>query len=604
MSLSLSLTMEWQPPRHPEHQGCCGWREGAQCYDMSSSPTDVSGGASRAWFRLGALAVILLVAAALRVPGLTSAPPGLNQDEAANAWNAWCLLKTGHDAYGVTWPIFYMRALGENRCTSYMYLVVPFQALGGLNVWTTRLPAAVGGVVTVLLVYWIASRLSDRVTGLAAAALLALNPWHIQLSRLGLEASIVPLQVAAGLAAVLWARLPPGDAQRPTVWWKALAAGLIAGAACYGYPAARLFLPLLLAGLVLVTAAAWWRLARTRRGALAVGAFGLGFAVTFGPLLYQHIAHPELIGRRAMIGAIWEDVDSPAVRAGKVLTRYADHFGLDFLFVAGDRHEMQWPSGFGALSWYVLPLLLTGIGVSLVRARRSSAARLLLLLLVLYPVGDCLYKHDAYFTADGVEHMSLNVLRSAPGLVGLMLLAAVGLVAAGRAVAQRVPRAAIGVAVASVTVAFVLDARFVLYFFGAHTQQPVVQHDFCVDLMTACQWLRPRFAAADAVFITGTDYLMPYIVTLVGLDYDPQRWFHEPREMRTYQDWEHFVRIGKMRFLYEPPDLAAVKALQQNGRPDHVILIMRPHEARMPNPSEVIYLPNGRPALVLYDLTM
>lgn len=85
------------------------------------------------------LAAIVVVGALLRLPGLTSAPPGLNQDEACNAWNAWCLLQTGRDEWGEPWPVFCMRAMGEYRSTLYAYVLVPFQAVGGLNVWTTRL---------------------------------------------------------------------------------------------------------------------------------------------------------------------------------------------------------------------------------------------------------------------------------------------------------------------------------------------------------------------------------------------------------------------------------------------------------------------------------
>jgi len=88
------------------------------------------------------LALILLVASALRLPGLDRMPAGLQQDEAANEWNAYCLLKTGCDQVGVRWPIFYIRALGENRSALFVYLLLPFQALGGLNLWTGRLPAA------------------------------------------------------------------------------------------------------------------------------------------------------------------------------------------------------------------------------------------------------------------------------------------------------------------------------------------------------------------------------------------------------------------------------------------------------------------------------
>ena len=58
----------------------------------------------------GLLLAILLVGGALRLWRLGESPPGLNVDEAANAWNAYCLLKTGIDQYGVSWPIFCARA--------------------------------------------------------------------------------------------------------------------------------------------------------------------------------------------------------------------------------------------------------------------------------------------------------------------------------------------------------------------------------------------------------------------------------------------------------------------------------------------------------------
>ena len=65
------------------------------------------------------------------------------QDEAANAWNAWCLLRTGADSAGVRWPIFHSRFLGvENSSLLFVYGLLPFQTIGGLGIWTTRLAAA------------------------------------------------------------------------------------------------------------------------------------------------------------------------------------------------------------------------------------------------------------------------------------------------------------------------------------------------------------------------------------------------------------------------------------------------------------------------------
>jgi 4-amino-4-deoxy-L-arabinose transferase-like glycosyltransferase len=136
------------------------------------------------WRKAGFLLIcITLLGAGLRLYNLRQSPPGFNQDEAANAWNAWCLLKTGKDQHGVSWPIFYTKSLGGNSSTLFIYAIIPFQAIGGLNIVTTRLPGAVGGIITILLIYYVGRRLFNEATGLWAALLLTLNPWHLQQSR-------------------------------------------------------------------------------------------------------------------------------------------------------------------------------------------------------------------------------------------------------------------------------------------------------------------------------------------------------------------------------------------------------------------------------------
>src|SRR5437867_9862636 len=90
-----------------------------------------------------ALVAILLVAAALRLWRLGESPPGLNVDEAANAWNAYCLLKTGMDQHGVSWPIFDSQGFGQGMTTVSLYALIPFQAVFGLNIPTARVPAAI-----------------------------------------------------------------------------------------------------------------------------------------------------------------------------------------------------------------------------------------------------------------------------------------------------------------------------------------------------------------------------------------------------------------------------------------------------------------------------
>ena len=100
------------------------------------------------------LVLILILAGFLRFIYFGESPPGINQDEAVDAWNAYCLLKTGKDQVGASWPIFYMRGIGSSWSTLYIYLLIPFQAIGGLSITTTRIPPALFGVVGIAVMYY------------------------------------------------------------------------------------------------------------------------------------------------------------------------------------------------------------------------------------------------------------------------------------------------------------------------------------------------------------------------------------------------------------------------------------------------------------------
>lgn len=541
---------------------------------------------------IAALLVILLVAGVLRLPWLATYPPGLNQDEAANAWNAYCLLKTGRDQVGQPWPIFYFRALGENRSTLFLYVLLPFQALGGLNVWTTRLPAAIGGILTVLLTYWFAKRLFGPHVGLAAAALLAIDPTHTQLSRWGHEASLTPLLTLAPLAALLWAGLPLDDGSQQARPLRAALAGLLCGICCYGYPAVRLFVPILLTAVVLVNLPAWYRLLKTRRGAAALAGLFAGLALTFGPLAYQHLTAPEEIGRRGSMTWLWSPADPLATRIHLLFDRYAAHFHPDFLFRHGDTDAIAWTAGFGLLPWYVLPLQIVGLIVLLPRLARSRAARLVLAGVILYPAGDVLN-----------WHVSLHGLRSSAGLIPLLLLAAIGIVPPVAFFVSRRLRAgllAFGVALAGLILPE--QARFWRSYLLDRPRQDEVYDGNAVDLLEACAWLRPRLDHVDVVVCTALGMNQPYVITLVGLTHDPQRWFAEPRSVHNDGTWDVYSRYGKFHFLpsWETGDF--LNQLAANGQPERVVLFLRPNQTPPAEPTHSIIRPDGSPALLIYDI--
>src|SRR5262249_60545444 len=118
------------------------------------------------------------------------------------------------------------------------------EAIGGMNIWTTRAPAALGGILTIFLIWFVGRRMVGPATGLVAAGLLALNPWHLFTSRWGSEANLCPLLAILPLAMLLVARLPPAYAnERPKIIM-AVVGGIPTGICLFWYPAILLFLPL------------------------------------------------------------------------------------------------------------------------------------------------------------------------------------------------------------------------------------------------------------------------------------------------------------------------------------------------------------------------
>jgi len=529
-----------------------------------------------------ALTLVLLAAGVLRCVGLESIPCGVHQDEAMNAWTVECLLRTGCDPAGTPWPVFYTQGLGANRSTLYLYWLLPFQAVFGFSVWSMRFASAVAGVMAVWLMYLVCGGLFDRMTGVIGALLLAVCPWHVMLSRWGHESTLGLVQVLAPIAAMLWAGLPVAVSRPvPLKASRSLIAGVVFGLACFGYQAARILLPVLLTGLVVVNLSAWISAVRTRRGKAAVGAFLVGLALTLGPLAWRHVVDPEINVRGAATRA-WQESDAPVTRVGKVLARWPAHFGPRFLLLEGDVLEFQSPPGGGQLSWYMLPLIVVGACVAGTHARRSRAARAALLLLVLYPAGDMLSR------ADGP-----HALRSLPGLGGLVIVAAVGCAAVLRLARASQPKLVLPATVAGLTVVLVCTGDFVRRYRAGFNRESSIARHFHPELLDASRWLRSRVDAYEAVFITTARTNQPYVVMMVGMRYDPHRWFGEPVESTRPGPWLLVHRVGSLHYMYPNIWQPVLLELQQNRDRDRVLFIVRPGELGMPRPDFEIAGPQG-----------
>ena len=144
------------------------------------------------------LLLILLVGLILRVVWLDKFPVGFNADEVGQGYDAYSVLKTGRDSWGDFLPLF-PRGFGDFKPPLYMYTTIPSVAIFGLNEFAVRLPAALIGVGAIAVIYFLAKELFSEKIAIWSAFLMAISPWHMQLSRYAWEGSLGILLFPLGL---------------------------------------------------------------------------------------------------------------------------------------------------------------------------------------------------------------------------------------------------------------------------------------------------------------------------------------------------------------------------------------------------------------------
>jgi 4-amino-4-deoxy-L-arabinose transferase-like glycosyltransferase len=152
------------------------------------------------------LVALVLFGAFLRLYQLDQYPLGVHQDELSNIYDGWSIATTGADRFGDAHPGV-VRAFGERdyRPAMVAWLSAATQKFTGFSVVAGRLPAAILGILSLLLVYRFAKEMAGYEYAMLALLLVTLSPLHIQFSRLAHEGAIFPAFFMI-LALVLWQR--------------------------------------------------------------------------------------------------------------------------------------------------------------------------------------------------------------------------------------------------------------------------------------------------------------------------------------------------------------------------------------------------------------
>ncbi len=180
--------------------------------------------------------IIVIIAVISRVLLIDKCPGGIHADEAFAGYEAWSLLHYGMDSAGYTNPV-YLTVWGGGMSVLNSLLMIPGIALFGLNAITVKIPAIFMGVLSVFIFYLFLKETVDEKTALWGSLLLAVSPWHIMISRYGMDANLCPAFV---LIAMYLTTLGIKDNRK--LKWAAVAWGI----ALYSYVVLWIFEPIFL----------------------------------------------------------------------------------------------------------------------------------------------------------------------------------------------------------------------------------------------------------------------------------------------------------------------------------------------------------------------
>ena len=187
--------------------------------------------------------LLILAGAAVRLALLGDIPAGLHQDEALSGYNAWAILEYGVDQHGYKNPV-HLIGWGSGLNALYGYFSMPFIKALGLNELSIRLAQALLGVMSLFVMYYVGRRLAGGRFALFALFALAISPWHIMMSRWGLESNLLPPLLLLSFAFLLRGCADP---PRPAA---VIPAFSLLALALYAYGTAYLFVPLFTLGVL------------------------------------------------------------------------------------------------------------------------------------------------------------------------------------------------------------------------------------------------------------------------------------------------------------------------------------------------------------------
>lgn len=373
------------------------------------------------------LILIVLLSGLLRFYRL-DVYPAVNADEASNAYDAYSLLVNGRDQHGNSWPVNF-QSFNDYKPGLYVYLSLPFIKVMGLNSWALRIPGALLGTLSVLVMFYFVRLLfKNTKLALVSSFFLGISPWHLHFSRGGWEVNIATFFILVGLTSFL-------QAQQNISYRRKMLFLVISGAnlvlALYAYHATRILVPLLVIGLVLffydqilanikiylvaliisIVLSVPLLLNLTNPGALSRAA-GVGLFADKGPISRINEQRGEHVNLNDLDTKL---MHNKVVNYGLAfLNNWTTHYGGEFLFLSGDSIERNKVPETGQMYLFDIIFLLFCALVYFRNIDRNK--KFIFFWLLVAPI------------ASALTFQSPNALRSQNMVIPLVILSAYGAV--------------------------------------------------------------------------------------------------------------------------------------------------------------------------------
>ncbi len=316
--------------------------------------------AIRAWLyqnrrELAAVMLLLLFTIALRTYDLEIHPYAMVNDEGEMGRGALCLLRGEcRNIFAIGWA--------SQPYVAYLPYALTVGLLGHDFALPIRLVSVTTGTLAVLFTYLFSREAFGKPIGLLAGAILAVLPYHVHFSRLGVDNIVDSLSSAL----ILWLMIRAIRTGAPGYY---LLAGIACGLCLYTYPGSRLAPAF---GLFLFALAAL-----TQRGLLRaqwqnIAILLTAALLTAAPLLGTYQARPEFNQRINSVGLLQgnrlqEEIEHTGLNAAQVLVAQFFKSSMPFIISEGAFNFFNSPRA------YFTPLaavfLVLGLAVAIWKLR-------------------------------------------------------------------------------------------------------------------------------------------------------------------------------------------------------------------------------------------